>query len=139
MAQRLARIEQRLNEVEGARTTPWTGLSFTATWENYAAGNAECKYSKDSNGIVRIQGLLKAKANYSYGSVVTTLPEGYWPGHNHQFVGAYFDGTNVGMLYFSVHSNGEIVINGTAGTTANTGAAGSWITLSGVTYAASLG
>jgi hypothetical protein len=139
MAERLAEIEQRLNQIEGARTTAWTGLPFAAGFGNYELGNVTCKYSKDSNGIVRIQGLVKATSAYSYGAVMATLPEGYRPALNILFPSFYFDGANVGAAYVPINSAGQILIGGSIGGTANTGGSGSWISLYSISFAASLG
>lgn len=139
LAQRLAAIEQRLSQVEGARTTAWTGLPFAAGFGNYELGNVTCKYSKDSNGVVRIQGLAKATSPYSYGAVIGTLPEGYRPALNILFPSFYFDGTNTGSAYVPIRSDGTIIIGGSIGGTANTGGSGSWISLYSISFAASLG
>jgi len=139
MAQRLAEIEQRLTQIEGARTTAWNGLPFNAGFANYELGNVTCKYSKDSNGIVRIQGLVKATSPYSYGATIATLPEGYRPALNILFPSFYFDGTNVGSAYVPVRSDGTILIGGSIGGTTNTGATGSWISLYSISFVASLG
>jgi hypothetical protein len=139
MAQRLAEIEQRLSQLENARTTAWTALPFATNWGNYELGNVACKYSKDSNGVVRVQGLLKALASYAYGATVATLPENYRPAENILYPSFYFDGTNVGACYIPVRSDGSILIGGSIGGTANSGGSGSWISLYSITFVAGLG
>ena len=69
----------------------WNNVgAFTGSWVNYGSGFAAAAYSKNSEGMVKLKGLIKSG---TVGSAAFTLPAGYRP---------------TSQLLFSTPSNGTM-------------------------------
>jgi hypothetical protein len=81
LVQKLAEMEQRLNQLEGYTGAP-IAAPYSASWQTYSGAVQILKYSKDSFGRVRIDGLVSPTVEVesnAASSIVTTLPTGYAP------------------------------------------------------------
>jgi hypothetical protein len=57
-------------------TGSWSSPSFQNSWVNYGGGWPTLQYTKASDGVVTIRGLVKSG---TIGAVIATLPAGYLP------------------------------------------------------------
>jgi hypothetical protein len=63
---------------KGITQDAWTNLTLQNSWVNVAAGNHIAQVRKDKQGVVWVRGAVK-DGNNSSGTVLFTLPAGYWP------------------------------------------------------------
>jgi hypothetical protein len=61
-----------------ASSTTWSNLSFTNSWSNYGSPYASGQYTKTSDGIVHLKGLIRLGTN-TYDTPIATLPAGFRP------------------------------------------------------------
>jgi hypothetical protein len=90
-------------------------LPLAAAWENYGGGWPHAQYSKDSNGLVKVDGLVKIKAGSTYvfgtseNCTIGTLPVGYRPATEAMFVTWQEDSSgSKSSMRTDVYANGEI-------------------------------
>jgi competence protein ComGC len=89
-----------------AVTTPtptWTTLTFSNSWVAYGGAYSTPQYTKASDGMVSLKGLIKSGTMTS-DTVIATLPAGYRPALREVFLG-YSDG---GVARFDVEPSGNI-------------------------------
>jgi hypothetical protein len=142
-AQLLADLKRQLATLQATLNSGqvWTALTFQTAWENWGSGYQTGKCSIDKFGWVTVMGLVKNKEAYVYNStnaIISQLPEGMRPGNIVFFEKGYFDGTNHGICRLEIRTNGNIVLTEQLAGTGSSGAAGSWINLTGVRFVAGL-
>ncbi|MEO7904586.1 MAG: hypothetical protein ABIR91_02220 [Candidatus Saccharimonadales bacterium] len=103
----------------------WTALSLQNSWVNYNAptsGYSNALYTKSSDGIVNLQGLIKSGTTTA-GTVIGTLPSGYRPSERLMLNGT----SSVGYARIDVLPTGDVVImSGSNG----------WLSLSDISFVA---
>lgn len=102
------------------------GVTFNTGWQNYTTGFggawANVEYMKDSQGFVHLHGLCYRATGVN--TVMFTLPAGYRP---------------AGQQIFPVDSNsahGRVDVKTNGDVELAAGAAGNWVSLSGITFKA---
>ncbi len=61
-----------------AASVTWSNLTLGNSWANYGAPYGSAQYTKTSDGIVHLKGLIRNGTN-TYDSVIATLPAGFRP------------------------------------------------------------
>ncbi|MFZ2991929.1 MAG: hypothetical protein WA087_03650 [Candidatus Saccharimonadales bacterium] len=90
-----------------ASYTGWTSMVMQNSWVLYAAGFSTPQYTKASDGLVTIHGLVKAG---TVGSTIATLPVGYRPSARAIFSTA----SNSAVARLDIDSSGNIIaVSGT--------------------------
>lgn len=103
--------------------TSWTPMTMQNSWVTFnATSNAVPEYTKTSDGIVTLKGLIKSGTTTS-GTVVTTLPVGYRPKATLVFSSSCDDA----ICRFDINSSGQVLIRG---------GSASWSSLSGLNFLA---
>jgi hypothetical protein len=109
----------------------WIAATLLNSWVNFSTGsdgNHLAAYSRDSNGIVRLRGVIKTGA---IGTVALTLPQGFRPGTSAVNQGIMrIPVVSAGSFgYVTIEYDGDVII-----------AAGSntWVDLAGVQFRAEL-
>jgi len=83
----------------------WIAPTFQNGWLNYANGFQDARYTRDSNGTVYIEGLVRAGSPAQ--SVIFTLPAGYRPAAQLGFATV----SNGALGRIDVRSNGEVFVD----------------------------
>lgn len=106
---RVVAINSAGTSAQGLRTTTiplWESLILQNNWSNYEPNNnwSRAAYTKTSDGIVVVKGMIKRVGAYSVGETVANLPVGYRP------VGALMFGglSNSASSRIDVQANGNI-------------------------------
>lgn len=60
-------------------TGTWTSLPFSNSWQNYGSGFPTLQYTKDSDNVVTIRGLVKSGSVTGGVTIAGPLPAGYRP------------------------------------------------------------
>lgn len=103
-------------------TTQWCNLSFQNSWANYGGEFTTGQYTKTSDGVVSLKGLIR-NGSTSYGNTIAVLPAGYRP--THQLM--YNVRTNTGMGRMDIYPDGRLVyVSGT----------NPWYSLDGINFLA---
>ena len=99
-------------------------------WTNYGAPYHAAQYTKSSDGIVTLRGLVKG-GNASVGQVIGTLPAGYRPGKRYIFstegVIAPASEANQADARIDINTSGQIIFY-------QPGLSNSWISLEGIHF-----
>lgn len=105
--------------------TQWCAIPFVNGWKHYGAPYATPQYTRSSDGVVMLKGLINGGS--SNGATITTLPAGFCPAET-QLLAA---GSNAAWSRLDI-------IRNTNGTCAVVPAAGSttWISLDNIHYLA---
>ena len=72
------RIANQTRVTVDATTNVWQTPTLVNGWVNYGSPYTSAGYTKDSNGVVHLRGLVKSGATTT-GTVIFTLPAGYRP------------------------------------------------------------
>ncbi len=123
--------------VASTSSSTFSSMSLQNSWVNYGGSYAPAGYSKGSDNLVTLRGLIKS-GTASNGTIMATIPAGYCPG-NHVLAtslgmgsgGAYADQTNarVDIIWNSGNNNCEVRLYSSNPATSN-----NWISLEGITY-----
>jgi Tfp pilus assembly protein PilV len=87
-----------------ASYTNWTDLTLQNGWVAHAAGYASPQYTKSSDGIVTVKGLIKSGSTAN-GSIIANLPPGYRPAASQIFSSV----ANDAYGRIDVAANGDIL------------------------------
>ena len=98
--------------------TNWIGLTMQGTWAYYGAPYTMPQYTKSSDGVVTLKGLIR---NGTIGTTVATLPVGYRP--NYRILFSTVSNSVYGRL--DIDASGNIIAQG--GNTA-------WYSLDGIMF-----
>lgn len=98
----------------------WVAPTLLNSWVNFGAGGQPAGYCKDSQGFVRLKGLVKSGTPGAT-SVIFTLPAGYRPANNsHHAVPS-----NALFGFCRVDSSGSVIAYAGSGT---------WFALDGISF-----
>lgn len=98
----------------------WTAMTMQNSWGTHSSSNASPAYTKTSDGVVSLKGLISGGSTTT-GVAISTLPSGYRPDGNLVFISM----CNNGPCYITVETNG--VISGM-------GHSSSYTSLSGINF-----
>lgn len=104
--------------------TNWTTMSMSAGWVFYGSNFTTPQYTKSSDGMVTIKGLIKSGTTTA-GTVIFTLPPGYRPAERQIYVA---QATGAGFARVDILANGQIQIQ--------SGFSATWTTLDGLAFMA---
>jgi hypothetical protein len=110
-----------------APTLVWTALPLASGWTNYGSSFQTARYTKTRDGLVLLQGLVKATSNRPSSNTIATLPSGYRPSATHLMPSSYSDAGNHARV--DVRSDGSIA-------TYDAILSGQYCTLSGIVFPA---
>jgi hypothetical protein len=97
-------------------TGTWSTPTLQNSWVNYGGNYPNLQYTKDSDGVVTIRGLVKSGVTTA-GTIIANLPDGYRPPGREQFANASnelfgrVDVTTAGNIVFRVGSNAWYAVN----------------------------
>lgn len=100
--------------------TNWTNLPLTASWVHYGAGFSTPQYTKTSDGVVHLKGLVRSGG---LGVAMANLPPGYRPAERI----LYTVPSNGAYSRFDIWSNGDIISHSTSS---------NWVALDGISFIA---
>ena len=92
-------------------------------WQNYGAAYDSASYWKDKCNVVHISGVVKG-GTLTDGTVIFTLPSGYRPRSPEKFITISVNA----ICVLDIYANGNVTIRA--------GANASWLSLSGISFAA---
>lgn len=95
----------------------WKTVTYQNSWVAHNDTSFPVRYMKDSNGFVRLKGLIKSGAQ---GTVAFTLPTGYRPVQEHIYAAS------------SNYLNGAVSVNSTGAVTVLAMQAGQWVSLDSI-------
>lgn len=101
--------------------TTWSNLTLTGGWVNYGAGFSTAQYTKSSDNIVTVKGMIKS-GTITNGTVVGTLPAGYRPAKKLLLSGVSYDN----HVRIDVGPDGAITLQGNANS--------NWVSLDNITF-----
>lgn len=115
---------------QGLRTVTiplWESLVLQNSWSNYEPNNnwTKAAYTKTSDGIVVVKGLINRTGTYTVGETIGTLPAGYRPSGPLMFGGL----SSSVSTRIDVQSNGNIDFS--------TGHSSAWSSLNSIRFVAS--
>jgi hypothetical protein len=110
-----------------APTVVWTALPLASGWTNYGATFQTARYTKTRDGLVLLQGLVKATSNRPTSNTIATLPSGYRPSATHLMPSSYSDAGAHPRV--DVRSDGSVAIYDAV-------LSGQYCTLSGIVFPA---
>lgn len=103
----------------------WTPLPLSNGWINYGSNFAPAQYQRLASGLVVVQGLI-AGGNTAVGTLLGTLPTGYWPAGKLVFNMITSPGNAV--AHVQVNTDGSINLEA--------GGSGTWTSLTGISFPA---
>lgn len=126
----------------GTVLLPPTDVTYAAGWANLGAPYEEVRYYKDLSGLVHLEGYTtRTGAAFAFagaGATIFTLPVGFRPEKNMDFVDRGHDGTRGYPVIIRVLPDGSVLVAGASGRgddgNAATAASGSLISVSGIHF-----
>lgn len=73
-------ISLNTSYIPSSTSTTWSNLSFSNSWSNYGSIYNTAQYTKMSDKVVHLRGLIKGGST-TYDTVIGTLPVGFRPKH----------------------------------------------------------
>ena len=104
-------------------TTSWCSLTLQNGWLQHGTGFTPPSYTKGSDGVVIVNGLIDSGAT-SYGTVIANLPPGYRPKERLIMNCA----SNMASGRIDIMPNGDIIVNA--------GISNAWTSLDSITFMA---
>ena len=99
---------------------PWNALTLQNSWNDYGNTFATSAYTKSSDGVVMLKGLIRGGSTTAPG-IIAQLPAGYWPSERLIFQTSSVDTAS----RVDVDTNGNIyVVTGSTG----------WVSLDGINF-----
>jgi hypothetical protein len=102
-------VWQPWNEVVTTQTTAWTNLTLQNSWVNSGGTYPNASYRLNAMGEVELRGSIKSGLTTS-GTTIATLPAGFRPTHDRNYVVYSTDGTNYLLATIQITSAGVIRI-----------------------------
>jgi hypothetical protein len=90
-----------------ATLPPWTEVTPSNGWSHYSVPFATPAYTKTTDGVVVLKGLIKSGSTSS-GTTIMTLPEGYRPQYRLIFIVGSYSGGNSGIGRIDVLPSGSV-------------------------------
>jgi len=109
-------------------STQWCAMSLQNSWTNYPGGYPDALYTKSSDGLVMLKGLIRDGSSST--AQIATLPVGFCPAERHLLTVATTGGAGSARLDVRRDDDGSCAILPMTGT--NTG----WVSLSAIRYMA---
>lgn len=109
----------------------WESCVFYNNWQDYGGGHATCGFTKTTDGVVVVKGLVKINATagpVTDGQTIFILPPGYRPANRIIFQGSTYDTTNTSGVRarVDVDTGGNVRIKSPAST--------GWVSLSDINF-----
>lgn len=102
LAAQIARLEERVADLQRAQPTPWTAPTLLNSWVNFGGADQVAQYRR-SGDIVQVRGVVKSG---TVGFVpVFVLPVGYRPQLNQWFVQINPNTSGTGGVYVDPSGN----------------------------------
>lgn len=106
----------------------WQAASLGNSWVNYGSSYAPAQYTRGSDYLVTLHGLIKSGST-TYQNVLFTLPAGYRPSQELLFeVSGYLSPSEVSAR-IDIQPDGDVVLMSSNGTIAN-----NYLSLAGITF-----
>ena len=103
----------------------WTAIPYASGWGDDGAPFQTGQYRIDALGYVHLRGMVKATANQSAGTYMTTLPTGFRPAATEVFVISAANATTT--VQVQIEAAGGLKVN-------NAFTSGQYLSLSGITF-----
>lgn len=92
----------------------WTALPYGTNYTNFGSGYTNGQYSKDENGIVYTEGMIKKTTAMVVGDTMFTLPANFRPAApDRRILPTVPDGANHTFLVAEIATSGAVTIAGT--------------------------
>lgn len=118
--------------VPGGGAGKWIPFAaFAANWAVFGPPNAAPAYTMDADGFVHLRGLVaRNTSTWATGQNIVALPTGYAPLAGHEFFAVASLGTTPGAAIVDVLTDGTVNLFQTP----LAWTAGSWVSLSGISF-----